>query len=146
MLFVGRLDKIKGVDYLLKAFKIVHENNKSLKLFIVGDGLEREKLIKLSYELRVNKFVLFTGWIDNGKLKDYYKNAIAVVIPSIYPETGPLVALEAMNYSKPIIAFNSGGLNDLIENGINGFLTERFDIDDLADKINLILKNKKKAA
>ena len=51
-----------------------------------------------------------------------------------------------MNYSKPIIAFNSGGLNDLIENGINGFLTERFDIDDLADKINLILKNKKKAA
>ncbi|PIN95343.1 hypothetical protein COU56_01935, partial [Candidatus Pacearchaeota archaeon CG10_big_fil_rev_8_21_14_0_10_31_9] len=139
LLFVGRLDKIKGVDYLLEAFKIVHEKNKSLKLVIVGNGPEKENLIKLSYELGINKIVVFAGWIDNTKLGEYYLGSLMVVMPSLYPEASPLVSFEAMNYSKLIIAYNSGGLADLVNDGYNGFLVERFDIKGLADKINFIL-------
>lgn len=143
LLFVGRLDRIKGVNYLLRAFKIVHAKNKLLKLVIVGDGPERKTLEELSNKLGINKFVEFVGTIDNDKIDNYYKNAITVVIPSIYPETGPLVALEAMNYSKPIIAFGVGGLLDFVKNGANGFLVENCDINSFADKINFILRNKK---
>ncbi len=145
LLFVGRLDKIKGVDYLLKAFKILYTKNKLLKLVIVGDGSERKNLDELSNKLGISKSVEFAGWVDNTKLGDYYLSSLIVVIPSIYPEISPLVALEAMNYSKPIIAYNSGGLVDSIRNGYNGFLVERFNIIGLADKINIILRNKKMA-
>lgn len=143
ILFVGRLDKIKGVDYLLKAFKITNKKNKSLKLIIIGDGSERENLEELSRSLKVNKFVKFLGNVNNSELGKYYSASIGIVIPSVYPETSPLVALEAMNFSKPIIAFNSGGLSDLVIDGYNGYLVEKFDTEKLALKIGMICNNRK---
>jgi len=141
LLFVGRLSKIKGVDLLLKAFKISKVENKNLKLIIVGDGEERKNLIKLSNELGINEHIKFVGWIDNSNLSKYYKNSLAVVIPSIYPEVSPLVAYEAMSFSKPIIGFDIGGLSDLIKDGINGYLINREDIMSMAEKINSLAKN-----
>jgi len=143
VLFVGRLDKVKGVDYLLNAFRIIHEKNKSLKLIVIGDGPEISNLKKLSLNLGIDEYVNFLGIVNHSDIWKYYERAIAVVIPSIYPETGPLVALEAMKYSKPIVAFNVGGLPDLVEDDFNGFLVERFDIEDLSNKMLLLSKDKR---
>ena len=146
ILFVGRLGRVKGVDYLLSAFKLVLAKNRSLKLVIVGDGPEKTNLIKLAKDLGILNQVNFVGAVDREHLPAYYQNCLAVVIPSVWQEMFGLVALEAMTFSKPVIANNVGGLPELVKDGDNGFLVERFNTQQLADRILLLAGNRQLAS
>jgi glycosyltransferase involved in cell wall biosynthesis len=138
ILFVGRLIKEKGVKYLIDGFKIAISKNNNLRLIIVGTGPEKDYLEKYCKDLNIEEFINFAGNIEPNKIDTYYKNSLAVIIPSILMEQFGLTALEGMKNGRPIIAFNIGGLTELIENGRNGFLINRFDSQKLAEKIILL--------
>lgn len=112
-LFVGRLEKDKGIINLLNLFEVL-KNCLNSKLIIVGTG---------SLEIYVQDFiakhllrdqVLFLGFVDNKKLYSLYANALAVIMPSIWPENAPLVALEAISVGTPVISSNMGGLPEIV--------------------------------
>lgn len=141
ILFVGALEKHKGLSYLISAIKQVIRIIKDAKLIIIGEGSEKEKLIKSCSDFKKN--ITFMGNVDNNNLKEYYRDSTIVIIPSTGREQFSLVCIEAMALGKPIIASEIGGLKDLIEDNKNGFLVKRFDTKDLAEKIIYLLKNPK---
>ena len=142
IVFAGRLFWLKGITYLLKAFKILRRDFKGLDLKIFGKGPE---------EHRIRRFVSKTGLKDNVHLEGRipHKNLIAeikksdvTVLPSLY-EAQPMFALEAMACKKPLVAFDIHFAREIITNGYNGLLAEAYNVEDLSDKIRLILSDRK---
>jgi len=140
ILFVGRLDPVKGVQYLLKAMKIVSKVLPEAKLILVGDGEERENLESLTNTLGLSDRVDFVGRISHEEIPDYLYQADIFVLPSL-SEGFPLVILEAMACGLPIVATRVGGVPDIIEDGVNGYLVESGDFQEMAKKIIFILEN-----
>ena len=137
ILFVGRIDPIKGIEYLIKAYKIINKKHKDIKLVIVGTGLYESYIKQISDD----KNIVFIGHVsDKMKLSQIYKNSLMVVLPSLY-EALPMVLLEAMACGKPVVASRVGGIPDVIEDGINGFLVEPRDIMGLYEKILYLIEN-----
>ena len=141
LLFVGRLEYVKGVNYLLQAFAQVAAEFPELKLRIVGDGQERERLAQLARTLGVADRTEFAGWLPSSKVAVEYVGASAVVIPSIWPENLPTVCIEAMAVGRPVIGTRTGGIPELIANNKTGVVVERADPAALAEAIrNLFSK------
>ena len=135
ILFVGRLVKEKGVALLLQAFSLALVKNNKLRLKIAGAGSELPQLQALADELGIKQAVTFLGWVDSEKLKQHYRECFVVVVPSLVEESFSLVAGEALAIGRPIVAFASGGLPELVRDNINGYLAEKFDIKTLADQL-----------
>ena len=105
--YVGRLEELKGVHFLIKSMaEVVKKYN--IKLNIIGDGVERENLGNLAKELNIESNINFMGFIPQGEIPFVLKKSRALVLPSIY-ECGGAVVLEAMAMSKAVIATNWGG-------------------------------------
>lgn len=115
LLFVGRFDPQKGVDYLLEQLSQCHRDD--LHLTVIGDNVIGGTQI----EKHNTEKVTFLGWIDHEKLASYYEKCDAVVMPSRWEAFG-LVAVEAMKYGKAVIASDRGALPELVENGENGYI------------------------
>ncbi|WP_304123439.1 glycosyltransferase family 4 protein [Methanosphaera cuniculi] len=142
ILYVGRLIKRKGVIYLIKAFKKLHEKHENVKLIIVGEGDEEKTLKKYIKDHQIPD-ITFTGKIPNNQLKDYYQMANLVVVPSTDDEMGdPWVFIlnEAMYYSNPVIATDAvGAAYDMIED--NGYMVKQRNPDELYIKMDEIISN-----
>ena len=133
LLAVGRLDKNKNFKDIIK---VLPKLNK--KLTILGEGQEKENLIQLANKLNVS--VEFLGFQNNPY--KYMKNAELLVITSLY-EGFPNVVLEANVCELPVIAYNCiGGVRESISNGLNGFLIECRNINDLELSIKKALQYK----
>jgi glycosyltransferase involved in cell wall biosynthesis len=143
LLFIGRLSKEKGVIDLINAFALVANELPSLTLTIIGEGPEREYLELRSKELKLTNKVIFKNKVSNNKLATYLKDSTVTVIPSVWIENCPIVALESIGMGRPIIASNSGGLKDLVINDSTGLLFERGNVYDLSLKIKKLITNKK---
>lgn len=115
LLFVGRFDPQKGVDYLLEQLSKCHRDD--LHLTVIGDNVIGGTQI----EKHNTEKVTFLGWIDHEKLASYYEKCDAVVMPSRWEAFG-LVAVEAMKYGKAVIASDRGALPELVEDGENGYI------------------------
>lgn len=143
-LYVGRLSKEKGVNVLIGAIHLLVIRNKlNVKLIIIGDGPEREKLERLSQLLGLEKNVDFLGRLPRPSLLKYYLESLALIIPSVCMDNSPLVAYEAMGYGTPIIASNIGGLPDLVQDNKNGFLFEMGNKNILAYYLQRLYENTK---
>ncbi len=119
-LAVGRLEQQKGFDRLLKIWSIFYKNNDSAKLFIAGEGSQKNKLHCLCRELQLSQSVTFLGKVDN--IDSYYKKADVLLMTSYY-EGMPLVLLEAKSWSLPVIAYDCPtGPREIIANDIDGYL------------------------
>lgn len=131
---VGRLSKEKGYDDLIKVFDLVHKKNKKIKLIIVGDGDEKENLENLVSQYKLNKYIKFTGFLTQDKLKDIYINSSLYVMTSLEESFG-LVLLEAMSYGIPCIAFESAlGAKEIIDDK-SGILVKNRNLVEMADTI-----------
>lgn len=119
ILFVGRLVKEKGVEYLLQAFSSVVKRIPEAKLVIVGKGPSEEELRALQARLCIPN-VFFLGVVENMIMPNIYAGANVVVLPSIQEPFGN-VALEAMASGKPVIGTYTGGMKDTIIHGVTGY-------------------------
>src|SRR5690606_37146156 len=134
MVYVGRLEKVKNVDTLLRAFSQLE--NEQLRLTLVGDGRERENLENLVRELELSDKVSFEGFqSDPGK---YLSAADLYVLPS-YSEGFGIAAVEAMFLKVPVLATNVGGIPEFIKDGENGWLFDPKSLEELVSKLEEIL-------
>jgi glycosyltransferase involved in cell wall biosynthesis len=139
LLFVGRLVPQKGVEVLLKAFGIVLRRCPEMRLIIVGDGDLELYLKRVSCCLGFPQRVSFIGWQTGQALVDLYQRALLVVMSSYYEPFG-IVALEAMACGCPVIASRLGGLQEIIQDGVQGYLTPSGDYMRIAQRVvDLIL-------
>lgn len=124
IMFLGRTTPLKNLFLLLKAFEILVKEDETLKLIIVGDGSDKEKLEKYSESNGLNRKVIFAGQQSNPF--PYIKNAKAVVLPS-FSEALPMVILEAFALGVTVIATPTFGSLELLRNGELGYVTKSFD-------------------
>lgn len=148
ILFVGRLVKQKGVDYLLTAFARLKKERDDIVLLVIGKGDYEKELISFAHKLKIDKNVYFLGHLDNEALRTYYKDSALCVVPSITYEmvdAWAFVVNEAMYYENPVIASDAvGSAFDMIQNGVNGFIVPEKDSDALYNSIKNILSDKEK--
>ena len=131
-------DPNKGFHLLQPALKIVGKDS-SDKLALVFSAIDRSELPNLGME------TIFLGRVDDDHLPALYSAADVFVIPS-KSENLPLMVLEAMACGTPCVAFRQGGLPDLVDHEISGYLAQPYDIDDLARGITWVLENKDRHA
>ena len=136
---VGRLTEQKDPMTMIKAFELIHKENKNTRLMYVGSGELEEDVKQYAKEKNIQNKVIITGWVDN--VGQYIPAFDIAVLPSKWEGFG-LALIEYMACDKPIIATNVGGINDIIEDKRNGFIIKVEDIDDLSKKINLLIQNK----
>ena len=128
VLFVGRLDRQKGIDALLDAYARVQPR---FKLVIVGGAVRNDLSLSRSSEIE------FAGWLEKDALEEAYRSCDAVIVPSRWEGFG-LVAVEAMARSKPVFASAVGGLVDIVEDNRNGRLFSLDALDDVLREIDRI--------
>jgi phosphatidylinositol alpha-mannosyltransferase len=135
ILFVGRLEKRKGVSYLLEAYKRVKQEIPNSRLIIVGPGTR----LRGKYEKKVKrnslKDVVFVGFVSCDELPRYYKTADIFCAPAIGWESFGIILLEAMAMGKPIVASNIEGYAGLVTHGVEGLLVPPKDVGMLAQAL-----------
>lgn len=144
ILFVGRLIRLKGLQYLLKAFKKLHEKIEDVRLIVVGDGECRGELEKLAHHLQIEDHVYFQGNVPHDLLGAYYLLSNIFVLPSItthHADACPLVVNEAMYFGKPVVTSDAVGTTFMIEDGVNGFVVPERDSHSLYEALYKILKH-----
>lgn len=135
---VARLAKEKGYPYLLNAARVVIKKYPEAHFLIVGDGPQREELIKLASNLGLNDHITFTGYrrdvLSVLALFDIF--ALATLWEGL-----PIVILEAMVMAKPVVTTNVMGNPEVVVNGVTGFLVPPRDPESLAERILELLKD-----
>lgn len=140
ILFVGALKPVKGIRYLIEAFKIICQKIPEAKLIIVGDDFERQSLESIVKQDGLEEKVDFIGRVLHDKIPEYLALADVFVLPSL-SEGLPVVILEAMSSGLPVVATNVRGVPEIINDGENGFLVEPKNSQQIVDKILMLLKN-----
>ncbi len=161
VLVVGRMDKIKGQDSAIKAISQLTGEFPDVKLVLVGDGsfsgsttgglshpksrVWRVELQKLVADLKLDKNVIFTGYLQDEPLRAAYKRSEVLVLPSTKEGFG-LVAGEAWIYKKPVVVSKGAGVSEMVIEGSNGYTFESGNFKDLANKLELVLRGPEGAA
>ena len=138
--YLGRLSKEKGILNLIEAIGDIP----NAKLLIAGDGPERERIEAYISEHKLDGRITLLGYQNQDSIHKYITNSRFVVIPSICNENCPYSVLEAMEIGKPIVASRIGGIPELIADGENGYLYKADDINELKEKLTLLLDDDEK--
>ena len=138
IIFFGRLHYQKNVDLLIQSFS--HLKSKNVKLIIIGDGPDSDRLRKMS---QGNKDIIMTGRVSDDMLLEYLRAADLMVLPS-RGETASLTMMEAMACGIPVIASNVGNAKEMLGEG-RGVLFEKYTEEELAEKCDMILEDSKHA-
>jgi D-inositol-3-phosphate glycosyltransferase len=148
ILFVGRIEALKGVDTLIRAANLLANTSKTpFRVQIIGGdveenleqlGSEMARLQELTRELGLQDRVHFLGSRRQRELPTYYAAADVVVMPS-YSESFGMVALEAMACGRPVIASRVGGLAYLVQDGVTGFHVQEGNAEEMASRLNDML-------
>lgn len=124
-LFLGRVDKLKGIDTLVEAWEGLDE-----KLIVIGDGPERENIEKVVKEKEM-KNVSIKGFMKREEALEYLKSAKALIVPSKCYEGLPMTIIEAFSYGIPVIGSKLGNIETVIEEEVTGKLFEVKELNDL---------------
>jgi D-inositol-3-phosphate glycosyltransferase len=143
ILFVGRIEPLKGIDILIGAAAQLHEDE-NFRVLIVGgdDSAERqiEELRAQAEQLDVDHHISFVGAVDHEQLPLYYNAADVCVVPSFYESFG-LVAIESMACGTPVVASRVGGLASTVLDGETGYLISWRCPEPFAERLELLLDN-----
>lgn len=136
-LYFGRLSKEKGILNLINAFTKLKEG----KLYIAGEGPEKETIEKIIKENNLEDRIKLLGFLNADQMKDTIRKCKFVIVPSIWYENCPYSVMETLAIGKPVIGANIGGIPELVKNEQSG-LTYKYDnIDDLANKMETLFNN-----
>jgi len=141
ILFVGRIEPLKGIDRLLEAVSYLRNGQRPRLVIIGGDKNSRHEMARLgelSRKLRIRDSVTFPGLIKQEQMPYFYSAADVCVVPSYYESFG-LVALESLACGTPVVATDVGELKSIIRQGETGYIVADNDPRHLADKIALLL-------
>jgi 1,2-diacylglycerol 3-alpha-glucosyltransferase len=140
ILYVGRIDMDKRADLVIRAAaQAMHSVN--AQLLVVGDGRRRAAMIRLSEKLGIRHLSHFPGFVPaTGDLSGLYRLASAFITASEI-ETQGLVVLEAAATGLPIVAVRAAAIPEVVEDGVTGYLVAPRDIDAMADRLVLLLRN-----
>lgn len=143
LIAVGRLSPEKGFDDMLLMFSKLISKYPKLKLNIIGDGIERKKLKELVNKLKLGDKVIFHGY----RTKEYINELLldsSLYIMTSHTESFGLVLIEAFSYGVPCLAYDSAqGANEIITNGVNGYLIKNRDEDDMVKHIGMLIDDEK---
>ncbi|MGX7149249.1 glycosyltransferase [Enterococcus ureasiticus] len=142
ILFVGRLAEKKGAKYLIQAMAKI-----DAVLIIVGDGPEKEVLMKEANDIQAD--IRFIGSKNKDELAVINASCDIFCVPSVVAKDGdkdglPVALVEAMASGVPVVASNVGGINEAVEDNVNGFLVEPGDVQKLESKLNELLSDRNK--
>ena len=153
LLFVGRIEPLKGIDTLLEAITLMREKGKFTEIpfclsIIGGDpdasqekmSVEMTRLQELRRQFDLDGMVTFLGKRSQDTLPYYYSAAEAVLVPSQYESFG-MVALEAMACGTPVVASQVGGLAFLVQDGVTGYTVPTSDPEALADRLTRLIND-----
>lgn len=138
VLFIGRLERRKGVKYLLQAFQLLSQDNPSLRLIIAGDGPDREKLELLAEDLKLQN-VSFLGFVSEELKLKLLQEATLFCSPALFGESFGIVLLEAMATDTVTVAGNNSGYSDLMQ-GVGGLsIVNPQDTPEFARRLEMML-------
>lgn len=137
LISVGRLSPEKGYDDLIEVFNKLHKKKLDWHLDIVGDGKEKDKLLKKIKEYKLDNYVTLHGYQKTDYINSLLKRS-SIYLMASFTESFGIVLIEAMNYGIPCIAFDSAeGANEIIINNVNGYLVSNRNKEDM---VNMIIK------
>jgi glycosyltransferase involved in cell wall biosynthesis len=140
ILFVGSLIPRKGLELLFAALELVRERIPDVQLIVCGTGPDAAKLERLIQERQLAAHVRMLGWVQRNVIPDYFRACDVFVLPSLSEGSGN-VLVEAAACAKPAIGTNDSGIPDYVDHGITGWLFEKNNPRDLADKLLDVLTN-----
>lgn len=135
VLAYGRLVRDKGFDIAVRAFADVVKRVPAARLVLAGEGAAREELEQLVSSYGITSSVEFRGAVPPEAVPALINAASVVVVPSRWDEPFGLVALEAALMARPVVATRAGGLAEVVEHGITGFVIEKDDVVALAEAV-----------
>tara|TARA_B100001778_G_C18603362_1_gene638450 strand:+ start:1895 stop:2953 length:1059 start_codon:yes stop_codon:yes gene_type:complete len=140
-LFLGELSNRKGIYDVINVIKQnINVLNKKIKLYVAGDG-DENKINKILKDNKLEDHITILGWIDGDKKTHLLENIDIVILPS-YAEGMPIALLEAISFSKPIIASKINGIIDILKDNVNGKLIKPGDYDSILNAIFYYVKNR----
>lgn len=143
---IGRLIEKKGIEYGIKGIASLAQTYPNIEYNIIGDGELKEHFEKLITELNVEHIIKLVGWKQQEELIEILDNSHILIAPSVTAADGnqdaPVNTLkEAMAMGLPVIGTRHGGIPELIEDGISGFLVPERDEQAIAQKVSYLLEN-----
>jgi len=145
VLFFGAIREYKGLNVLLKSFKIVREKVENAKLVVAGNPFEdEEKYLRISKELGIEKDTIFRlQYIPFDEVGNYFEAADIVAQPYLKTYQSGVVQI-AYGFGKPVVTTDTGGLPEAVEDGKSGYIVRPGDEKALAEKLVELLKDKQK--
>lgn len=143
LLYVGRMDREKGIDLIIKAVSILKQktNDININVKLIGGGDYLEELKDQATKAGINDLVEFCGQVNNSDLPKYYQMSHVFVLPTRREEGHPMTVSEAYLCGLPVIGTNMGGLSEVIKDKVTGYFINRDDAKDLAEKLDHIIKS-----
>jgi len=144
VLFQGRLSGAKGGAIVLNVMEQVIKEIPQAKLLVVGKkDAYAERMLKKANDMGIAENIVFTGWLSD--MQQAYIQAAVVVVPSVCFDSFPNGNLEAFANKRPVIATCFGGSKEIVQDGVNGYIVNPFEIDVFSQKLIDLLKNPEKA-
>lgn len=138
--FVGRLSPEKGALDFIRIARQISDRRERCEFFVAGEGPERPAMAALAAAAGLGGRVHFLGRLDQTALRKLYRSLDVVLVPS-HTEGLPMVVLEALAMSIPVVASDVGGVGEIIQHGIHGLLAPSGDIDSLAAHMLRLLED-----
>jgi glycosyltransferase involved in cell wall biosynthesis len=144
LLYVGRIDKRKGIEFLIGSMPLVRSRISDAHLFVGGKGGYLEKMKSLVSRLNLENNVTFLGFVPDDQLNDLYNQAQCVVVPSIFEGFG-ITVIEALAAGTRVVGTDTDGIREILQSGEYGRLVPYDDTRALADAIVAELRVPRKA-
>lgn len=138
---VKALDPGYGIEYLIQAFAMLHRRPLpfSLRLLIVGEGTERGRLERMAQALGIDRVTEFVGWVPHPRVPEYLRRLSVYVAPSVHEESFGVAVLEASACGIPVVVSRVGGLPEVVQDRITGYLVPPGDPVALADVLERLV-------
>lgn len=130
--WVGRMTAVKRTDLVVRTFRALVDRGVDARLMLIGDGPDRDAMEELAHELGVMKRCLFLGYQD--EVARFYDAMDAMLLPSVNEGT-PVSVIESLAAERPAVATRVGGTPDVVRDGVDGFLVDSAEPDELADRL-----------
>ncbi len=136
--WIGRMTGVKNTDDVLAALRLLHDRGVDAYLCMVGDGPDRDRVERRAHDLGVVRRCLFLGYQE--EVARYYAAFDGIILPSVNEGT-PVSAIEALAAARPVVATRVGGVPDVVEDGVDGFLVDPGATDQLADRLEQLARD-----